>query len=105
MEQEIGKIEKNFDKYLEEIGKRFPTIKRVLIDERNQYMAQQLATANEKYERVLAVVGDGHIPGISEILTKKELEFDTIRLTEIRNKEPTASDSSTATFSLEYKEP
>ena len=105
VEQEIGKIEKNFDKYLEEIGKRFPTIKRVLIDERNQYMAQQLATANEKYERVLAVVGDGHIPGISEILTKKELEFDTIRLTEIRNKEPTASDSSTATFSLEYKEP
>jgi pheromone shutdown protein TraB len=104
VEKEIGKIEKNFDKYLKEIGKKFPTIKRVLIDERNQYMAKQLETANEKYERVVAVIGDGHISGISEILTKKELEFDTIRLTEIRNIEPTDNDSASASFSLEYKE-
>jgi pheromone shutdown protein TraB len=103
VEKEIGKIEKNFDKYLDEIGNKFPTIKRVLIDERNEYMAKQLEKANEKYERIVAVVGDGHIPGLSEILKKKELVFDTIRLNEIRNQVPLDYDSSSASFSLEYK--
>jgi pheromone shutdown protein TraB len=105
VEKEIGKIEKNFDKYLDEIGNKFPTIKRVLIDERNQYMAKKLEKANEKYERIVAVVGDGHIPGLSEILKKKELVFDTIRLNEIRNQVPLDYDSSSASFSLDYKEP
>jgi pheromone shutdown-related protein TraB len=105
VEKEIDKIEENFDKYLEEIRKKFPTIKRVLIDERNQYMAKQLETVSEKFNRVVAIVGDGHIPGLLEILTKKELEFEAIRLTEIRNIDSKTSDSSTATFSMEYKKP
>ena len=105
VEKEIGKIEKNFDKYLDEIGNKFPTIKRVLIDERNQYMAKQLEKANEKYERIVAVVGDGHIPGLSEILTKKEINFDTIRLNEIRNQDLSKSDSATASFGFDYKDP
>lgn len=88
VEKELQKIEKNFDKYINEIGEKFPTIKRVLIDERNYYMVQQLATASEKYEKVVAVIGDGHIPGISELLKKKEIEFETIRLSELRNQEP-----------------
>ena len=105
VEKEIGKIEKNFDKYLDEIGNKFPTIKRVLIDERNEYMAKQLAVASEKYERVVAVIGDGHIPGISEILTKKEINFDTIRLKEIRNQDLSKSDSATASFGFDYTDP
>ena len=105
VEKEIGKIEKNFDKYLDEIGNKFPTIKRVLIDERNQYMAKQLEKANEKYERIVAVVGDGHIPGLSEILTKKEINFDTIRLNEIRNQDLSKSDSATASFGFDYMDP
>ena len=105
VEKELKKIEKNFDKYINEIGEKFPTIKRVLIDERNYYMVQQLATANEQYEKVVAVIGDGHIPGISELLKKKEIEFETIRLSELRKQEPSKSDSATASFSMEYKEP
>ena len=105
VEKELKKIEKNFDKYINEIGEKFPTIKQVLIDERNYYMVQQLATASEQYEKVVAVIGDGHIPGISELLKKKEIEFETIRLSELRNQEPSKSDSATASFSMEYKEP
>jgi pheromone shutdown-related protein TraB len=104
VEKELDKIEDDFDKYIEEIGKKFPTIKRVLVDERNQHMAQQLATANEKYERVIAVVGDGHIPGLSESLKKKEIDFETIRLSEIRKHEPSEFESSSASFSTEFKE-
>lgn len=105
VEKELQKIEKNFDKYINEIGEKFPTIKRVLIDERNYYMVQQLATASEQYEKVIAVIGDGHIPGISKLLKKKEIEFETIRLSELRKQEPSKSDSATASFSMEYKEP
>ena len=105
VEKELQKIEKNFDKYINEIGEKLPTIKRVLIDERNYYMVQQLATASDQYEKVVAVIGDGHIPGISELLKKKEIEFETIRLSELRNQEQSKSDSAAASFSMEYKEP
>ena len=67
-------------------------------------MVQQLAAANEQHEKVIAVVGDGHIPGITRLLEDKELDFETIRLSELRNIEKPESDSSTASFSLEYKE-
>jgi pheromone shutdown-related protein TraB len=105
VETELKKIEKNFDSYIERIGERFPTIKEVLVDERNDFMANQLTQANEQYSNIVAIVGDGHIPGLSRILEKKEIDFETIRLSELRNKEPTETDSSSASFSMEYREP
>jgi len=104
VEKELEKLEGNFDTYLEQIGKKFPTIKRVLIDERNEHMVQQLKVASEQHEKIIAVIGDGHVPGISELLEKKELEYETIRLSELRNQKPSKSDASSASFSLEYKE-
>jgi pheromone shutdown protein TraB len=103
VEKELEKIDKNFDKYIEQIGEKFPTIKRVLIDERDYYMVQQLTTANEQYVKIIAVVGDGHIPGLSKLLDKKEIEYETIRLSELRSQKPVEHDSSTASFSMEYK--
>ena len=105
VDSEIDKLEGNLEKYIEEVGDKFPTIKKVLIDDRNNYMVKQLESASEQYEKVAAVIGDGHVPGISELLTKKEIEFETIRLAELRNYKAEPTDSATATFSLEYKEP
>jgi len=103
IEKELSKIQENFDKYIEEIGKKFPTIKRVLIDERNMHMARQLVDANEKYEQVIAVVGDGHIPGLSEMLNKKEIKFESIRLNQLRNQKIEVNDTSTASFTIRHK--
>jgi len=103
-EKELDNIEKNFDKYIEEVGKKFPTIKKVLIDERNQHMVQQLIAASEQHERVVAVIGDGHIPGISQLLAKKEIKTEIIRLNELRKQKTDKSDSSTASFSMEYRQ-
>jgi pheromone shutdown-related protein TraB len=105
VEKELSKIEKNYDKYLLEIGEKFPTIKKVLIDERDQHMVNQLTAASSKYENVIAVIGDGHIPGITELLKKKEIDFETIRLNELRNIKKSDYDSSSATFSMQYKDP
>jgi len=104
VETELKKIEKDFDQIIDKIGKKFPTIKRVLIDERNMHMVQQLASADEQYGKVIAVVGDGHIPGLSKLLNNKDIDFETIRLSELRNFDTSNVDSSTASFSMEIKD-
>jgi pheromone shutdown protein TraB len=105
VEAELENIEGNFDVYVEQIGKKFPTIKRVLIDERNAFMVRQLALACVKYEKIIAVVGDGHIPGLSNLLEKKEIDFATIRLSELRkNGHNKNLDVSTASFSVNNKD-
>lgn len=104
VEKELSKIEGDFDHYIEEMGKKFPTIKRILIDERDRYMVQQLVSANDQYGKVAAVVGDGHIPGLQKLLSEKEVDYDTVRLSQLRNFKLEDSDLSSASFSMQYKE-
>lgn len=47
---------------IEEVARQAPTVKRVLIDERDAYMARKIADLKGK--RVLAVVGAGHMEGL-----------------------------------------
>ena len=105
VEKELEGFEKNFDNYIEQIGDKFPTIKRVLIDDRNNYMVNQLVKADEEYDKVIAVIGDGHVPGISKLLDSKKLDYEVVRLSQLRKNAKKKTDSSTATFSLEYSEP
>jgi len=104
VEKELSKFENNFDDYISQVGDKFPTIKRVLIDERNNHMVKQIIKANEEYEKVIVVIGDGHVPGMSDLLKSKNVEFETIRLNELRKQSEMKSDTSSASFSLEYKE-
>ncbi len=63
---------------LEEISKSFPQFKEIIIDERDKYLAQKIKTA--KGNKIVAVLGAGHIPGI-----KKELanEHDLEKLSKV----------------------
>jgi len=103
VEEELKKFEQNFDSYIDQIGKKLPTIKKVLIDERNEHMVKELVKASEQYEKIIAVVGDGHIPGLSKLLTEKKIDLKEIRLSQIKDKKIPDRDSSTASFSIEYK--
>jgi len=49
---------------LSEVGKSLPELKAILIDERDQYLAQKIRTAPGN--KVVAIVGAGHIPGIQK---------------------------------------
>jgi pheromone shutdown-related protein TraB len=51
---------------IEEVARQAPTVKRVLIDERDAYMARRIADL--KGRKILAVVGAGHIEGLMEQL-------------------------------------
>jgi pheromone shutdown-related protein TraB len=53
---------------MEEFRKFSPNGARALIDERDAYLSQQLIGLSGSYERVLAVVGAGHVKGIQGYL-------------------------------------
>ena len=47
---------------LADVGDKLPVLRDILIDERDQYLAQRIKSAPGK--KIVAVVGAGHIPGI-----------------------------------------
>lgn len=53
------------------LKKRYPTVYKVLIDERNKYMAKNLAILLKKFpeHKILVVVGAGHKEGLLEDIT------------------------------------
>jgi pheromone shutdown-related protein TraB len=104
VEQELQQFQNDFEKYIEEIGKKFPTIKKTLIDKRNAYMTDRLVRLNETYTHIIACIGDGHVPGISHLLQSKHIKFETIRLHELTHKKKNAVDATSAHFTTRYTE-
>jgi len=105
VEAEMKNYQAHYDSYLEEIGKKFPTIKRTLIDDRNEFMTQRLVELHEKHQRIIICVGDGHVSGISKLLEQKQIPFETIRLQQLQNWKQAESDGSTGHFSINYSPP
>ena len=103
VEKELKIFQDDFDSYIEKIGEKFPTIKETLIDKRDVYMVNKLTKLNEHYQKTMACIGDGHVPGISKLLKAKNIEFETIRLSELRNYKDKDTDSTSAHFSINYK--
>jgi pheromone shutdown protein TraB len=102
VEEELKNYQNHYDSYLQEIGKKFPTIKRALIDDRNEHMAQRLIELHGKHQKIVVCVGDGHVPGISNLLVQKSVPFETIRLNELQNWKQPESDGSSGHFSINY---
>jgi pheromone shutdown-related protein TraB len=59
---EALKQQDQLESLMGEMGRAFPEIKKRLIDERDIYLAQKLRAAPG--ERIVAVVGAGHVPGM-----------------------------------------
>lgn len=58
--------------------KEFPEIYKILIEERNKFMANNLLKIMKEMdenEKILVVVGKGHIPGLLEILNSKNFNM------------------------------
>lgn len=86
VEEEMARYEEQDVEYLETLGADFPSVKRVLIDDRNKHMAARIVSIASQHENVLAVVGDGHMQGIVEALGDRPVE--AVRLKELRRQEP-----------------
>jgi len=63
-QEQIEEMKKKdvLDALLSEIGEVLPEVRRILIDERDQYLSQKIRQAPGN--RIVAVVGAGHVPGI-----------------------------------------
>ena len=68
---------------LSEIREAFPKIATILVDERDQHLANKIKTA--KGNKILAVVGGAHIPGIKSELEKDQ---DMDKITFVPEKKP-----------------
>lgn len=65
---EALKKSNEMDSMMTELAEYLPAVKEVLINERDRYLASRIWEANG--ERVLAVLGAGHLPGVEAYLKK-----------------------------------
>lgn len=95
MEKELDEYQDDPVAYLAMVGDDFPTLKRVLIDERDAHMANGIvALARQRQRspttpdplRILAVVGDGHVTGMLGHLRAHLAadELDVVRVKDLR---------------------
>ncbi len=73
------------ERYIEGMRRKYPTLVRKLIDERNEHMAEQINKASETHSNMVVVVGDAHVEGICRLL--KDPEIRKIRLADLRDRE------------------
>lgn len=89
------RVVKNSKKQIEDSRQLFPSVWRVLIDERNVLMAAKLAwiaskNQNEgKNSKILAFVGAAHVEGIKDLLMKPLFMRDQLRRFNLSFAEPT----------------
>jgi pheromone shutdown-related protein TraB len=76
-EEDIEEMKKKdvLETLLSEIGQALPEVRRILIDERDQYLAEKIRTAPGK--KIVAVVGAGHVPGIQKYWDK-EIDIEAL---------------------------
>lgn len=74
--EDIEKLKQKsaLDDMMDELAAFLPSVKEVLIDERDQYLATKIFKAEGK--NILAVIGAGHAPGISRWLEKLDSSPD-----------------------------
>ena len=74
-EEEIENLKKGneMDSMMNELSEYMPVIKEVLIDERDKYLASKIWDADGK--NIVAVLGAGHLPGVTAHLEKLAENF------------------------------
>lgn len=80
---------------VEELRQASPTIARVLLDERNEHMAERLADLRAHgYTRIAVVVGDAHVSGLVAELERRSVAATALGFAELRRiKAPSSSRS------------
>lgn len=68
---------------IENLRKKYPTLVKKLIDERNKHMVTKIIDYFDKFSNILIIVGDLHVEGITKLLNRKDIR--KIRLNDILN--------------------
>ena len=70
--------QKIVDELIGKVKKRYPTLYRVLVKERNEVMAKNLYSLMQKFENIIAVVGAGHEEELIALIKKEEKIHDRV---------------------------
>lgn len=83
--EEIEELKNNseMDSMMKELSDYMPTVKEVLIDERDKYLASHIWES--KGSNIIAVLGAGHLPGVQAYLEKIAAGQESTNTTEIAN--------------------
>ncbi len=85
VEHQIDQYADSPTEYLETMRQVYPGVTRVLLDERNEHMAERLSQIRHRgYGRVAAVVGDAHVPGLATALRRRGVPVETLRFGQLR---------------------
>ena len=92
---EVDRYAESPGEYTDALRQASPTVARVLLDERNEHMADRLAGLRAQgYGRIAAVVGDAHLPGLAAALGRRGVAVEAIpfaKLREVTGPRPTPS--------------
>jgi pheromone shutdown protein TraB len=67
-ESAIENFTENEEEYFRIMRKKYPTLVRKIIDERDLHMAVRIREATTRYQNIVVVIGDGHVEGIASLL-------------------------------------
>jgi len=85
VENELQSFEEEPISYFEQIEKHFPEFKNIIIDDRNKFMYNNLLKSLDVYNKIVAFVGEGHVPGLQHLLENHlEISVDIIHLKDLR---------------------
>ncbi|MCI4346565.1 MAG: TraB/GumN family protein [Thermoplasmata archaeon] len=72
--------------YTDELRRAMPGVAKVLLDDRNEHMADRLAEARGRgLTRIAAVIGDAHLPGLCEALERRGIGSERIPFSELNS--------------------
>ena len=95
VEREMDRYVAAPDDYAAQLRELSPTLAQVLLDERNEHMAERLyGIRAQGYGRVAAVVGDAHLPGLRDALGRRGIPCETVRFRDLRASTASAPSSS-----------
>jgi len=94
VEKELDRFTSDEDGFMAEIQKAYPSVVKVLIDERNDFMANKLRGISVSSPTTVAVLGDGHVSGMTRAISEFA-EVQTFRLNDLQNisKDPRNSEA------------
>jgi pheromone shutdown protein TraB len=84
VKEQVAEYRESPGTMLEAMRTEFPGVTRVLLDDRNEHMADRLVEVRRRgYGRVAAVVGDAHVPGLGSALERRGVPVERVRFAEL----------------------
>lgn len=76
-EEELANLKQAdmLDAALNEVGKQFPNVKKILVDERDMYLSQKIK--NAPGQKIVAIIGAAHAKGIKKYLPQ-DIDIETL---------------------------